>query len=60
MKLRDLVAGIATVQPTTAANTDIGAIVEDSRLVTPGCLYVARPGTKTDGRAFVAEAIERG
>jgi len=32
----------------------------DSRLVEPGRLFVALPGERTDGHAFVAEAVERG
>ena len=32
----------------------------DSRAVTPGVLFVALPGTRTDGHAFVADAIARG
>ena len=36
-----------------------GAAV-DSRLVTPGQLFVALPGERTDGHAHVADAIARG
>jgi UDP-N-acetylmuramoyl-tripeptide--D-alanyl-D-alanine ligase len=36
-----------------------GAAV-DSRLVTPGQLFVALPGERTDGHAFVADAVARG
>ena len=32
----------------------------DSRLVTPGRLFVALPGERTDGHAHVADAIARG
>jgi UDP-N-acetylmuramoyl-tripeptide--D-alanyl-D-alanine ligase len=37
----------------------LGAAV-DSREVAPGNLFVALPGERTDGHAFVAEAIARG
>lgn len=81
MKLRDLVAGIATIQrpATPAAPGSSGAVgshgaaghgdpahcvihhlTDDSRRVRAGSLFVARSGTKQDGRAFVADAIERG
>ena len=36
-----------------------GAVV-DSRLVTPGQLFVALPGERTDGHAHVSDAIARG
>lgn len=32
----------------------------DSRLVTPGCMFVAVKGTQTDGHEFIAKAIELG
>ena len=32
----------------------------DSREVKPGYLFAALPGTRTDGGAFVAEAVRRG
>jgi UDP-N-acetylmuramoyl-L-alanyl-D-glutamate--2,6-diaminopimelate ligase len=48
----DLVRG----SPTQA----IKEIVEDSRLASPGCLFVARTGTKADGRRFAADAAANG
>jgi len=41
-------------------NPQISAIYEDSRQITPGSLFVARNGTKSDGRAFLADAAARG
>ncbi|MCC6423514.1 MAG: UDP-N-acetylmuramoyl-L-alanyl-D-glutamate--2,6-diaminopimelate ligase [Phycisphaerales bacterium] len=41
-------------------NIPITAIVDDSRRVIPGSLFIARPGTKTDGTKFVADAAARG
>jgi len=38
----------------------ISGIVADSRAATPGCLFVAIPGTRADGAAFVADAAARG
>ena len=32
----------------------------DSRLVTPGCLFVALPGERTDGHRFLAAAAAAG
>ncbi len=38
----------------------VTAITADSRHIIPGSIFVAYPGTQSDGRAFVAEAIARG
>jgi len=43
-----------------ALDPDIRAITADSRLVSPGTLFVALPGVANDGRRFIAEAIARG
>lgn len=41
-------------------NIDITALAYDSRHVTPGGLFIAVPGTHTDGRRFLADAARRG
>ncbi|MCC7107464.1 MAG: UDP-N-acetylmuramoyl-L-alanyl-D-glutamate--2,6-diaminopimelate ligase [Chloroflexi bacterium] len=41
-------------------DTPIGGIAFDSRRVQPGDLFVAMPGLVNDGRAFAAQAAERG
>lgn len=38
----------------------LASVVVDSRLVTPGSLFVALPGEHTDGHEFVADAFRRG
>lgn len=38
----------------------ITGITADSRAVRPGFLFAALPGTKADGREFIAEAVARG
>lgn len=53
-----LVDRIAVIgAPTTRAIS--GACV-DSRLARPGCLFVALPGERTDGHAFVDHAVQGG
>jgi len=42
------------------ANVEITGVCEDSRRAKPGCLFVARPGTKTDGAQYIADAASRG
>jgi UDP-N-acetylmuramoyl-L-alanyl-D-glutamate--2,6-diaminopimelate ligase len=41
-------------------NVAVRAICEDSRLVGPGDLFVARPGAKVDGRQYITDAAARG
>lgn len=36
------------------------SIVSDSRLVTPGALFLAYPGERVDGRDYIADAIKKG
>ncbi len=43
-----------------ASNVSINAVREDSRLIQPGDLFVARPGGKTDGAKFLEDARSRG
>ena len=59
MKLDVLLSRLAPV-PAKAADLDVLAITDDSRTVTPGTLFVARAGARSDGRAFVADAVARG
>ncbi len=39
---------------------EIAGITADSRRVAPGFLFAALPGSRTDGRDFIAEAVSRG
>src|SRR5215813_2364750 len=36
------------------------AVTIDSRAVTPGALFVPLPGSRTDGHAYLAEAVRQG
>jgi UDP-N-acetylmuramoyl-L-alanyl-D-glutamate--2,6-diaminopimelate ligase len=40
--------------------TDFSGLASDSRDVKPGYLFAALPGTKADGSAFIADAVQRG
>jgi UDP-N-acetylmuramoyl-L-alanyl-D-glutamate--2,6-diaminopimelate ligase len=59
MKLSELIAQDGTVEPRFAA-CDVTGITADSRKVTRGGLFVAVPGTKQDGLAFVPQALAAG
>jgi UDP-N-acetylmuramoyl-L-alanyl-D-glutamate--2,6-diaminopimelate ligase len=39
---------------------DVAGVTADSRQVVPGDLFAALPGSRADGRAFIADAVERG
>jgi UDP-N-acetylmuramoyl-L-alanyl-D-glutamate--2,6-diaminopimelate ligase len=41
-------------------DTEVTGIQEDSRLIQPGNVFIARGGTKTQGHQFVADAAARG
>ena len=43
-----------------AGSIEIAGLTADSRLVAPGFLFAAVPGTKADGRRFIGPAIEAG
>jgi UDP-N-acetylmuramoyl-L-alanyl-D-glutamate--2,6-diaminopimelate ligase len=58
--LSDL-AGVSRAQAWQAvAHLDIAGVTADSRHVVPGDLFAALPGLRADGRAFIAEAVQRG
>jgi UDP-N-acetylmuramoyl-L-alanyl-D-glutamate--2,6-diaminopimelate ligase len=42
------------------AHLDIAGVTADSRHVVPGDLFAALPGSRADGRRFIAEAVQRG
>jgi UDP-N-acetylmuramoyl-L-alanyl-D-glutamate--2,6-diaminopimelate ligase len=59
MELRDLLSEDARCEARFDALA-IAGITADSRAVKPGFLFVAVPGTKADGLAFVAQALAAG
>jgi murE/murF fusion protein len=67
MKLSALAASVPGARllgvagaPTDGRELDIGAVRADSREVTAGDLFVAVRGRRSDGHAFVAQALARG
>lgn len=57
MKLSQLLSVLG--QPCTK-DAEITSITTDSREVCPGALFAAEPGARLDGKAYIAEALERG
>ncbi|MBI1238428.1 MAG: UDP-N-acetylmuramoyl-L-alanyl-D-glutamate--2,6-diaminopimelate ligase [Alphaproteobacteria bacterium] len=54
MKLSDL------IDDPRAGGPEISGLTADSRAVKPGFLFAALPGTATDGRRFIPDALARG
>src|SRR5579863_6637033 len=52
--------GAALRLPAGAPEPDITGLTADSRAVQRGFLFAALPGTKVDGKRFVADALARG
>lgn len=46
--------------PAPSAETQIDAIVTDSRKASPGALFAALPGERVDGHEFAAKAVDQG
>jgi UDP-N-acetylmuramoyl-L-alanyl-D-glutamate--2,6-diaminopimelate ligase len=59
MKLRDLFSEYARMDPQAQA-TEVTGLAVDSRIVKPGDVFFALPGSKTDGARFVESAILAG
>ncbi len=61
-RIAEIVGGrLADISPADAESTRVTATVEfDSRAVTPGGLFLALPGARSDGHDFAAGAVEAG
>lgn len=61
MRLIDLLDDDARADDANAGgDVEIAGLASDSRAVEPGFLFAALPGTRADGRDYVADAIARG
>ena len=63
MKFSELIAGLTGVevgQVHLAGDPEIARVVEDSRKVGRGDLFVARAGTKVSGAKFAVDALAQG
>lgn len=60
MRLSALLEDVPVRAVHGSTDVDITAVTPDSRLVRPGSLFVAIPGTAKDGTQFIPQAIERG
>ena len=61
MKLGELVEGLdVRVIGGDGLHCRVCDVTEDSRTTLPGSLFIARPGLKSDGRSFIADAVAAG
>jgi UDP-N-acetylmuramoyl-L-alanyl-D-glutamate--2,6-diaminopimelate ligase len=60
MQLKQLVDELAPIRVEGPLEREVAGIAYDSRRVTPGMVFVAIPGLKTDGHDFISGAIDRG
>jgi UDP-N-acetylmuramoyl-L-alanyl-D-glutamate--2,6-diaminopimelate ligase len=63
MKLSELLPHIPGVIDSSSVTTDpeiAALVVEDSRMVTPGSIFVARSGLSFDGHTYIMSAVEQG
>lgn len=58
--LEDIIRNAGVVSVTGVKNPEIRSVEFDSRKVTPGTLFVAVKGTKTDGHNYIDSAIKSG
>ncbi len=60
MKLAELLKDVPVRSIHGDTDIEITAVVNDSRVVKPGSLFVAIPGTAKDGTQYIPQALERG
>ena len=60
MKLDALTAAIRPLAVAGPIEREVTSICYDSRRATPGALFIALPGEKADGAAYIDAAIEKG
>ena len=60
MKLNELLKNVEVLNILGDADIEITGVNIDSRRIEAGHLFVAIPGTQTDGHKFIPKAIEQG
>ena len=60
MQLKPLLSRVAVLGFEGPADAEIGSVCYDSRQASPGSLFVALRGAKSDGHQHLAQAVERG
>jgi UDP-N-acetylmuramoyl-L-alanyl-D-glutamate--2,6-diaminopimelate ligase len=60
MLLKQLASELAPLRIEGPLDREVAGIAYDSRRVTPGMVFVAIPGQRTDGHDYISTAIDRG
>lgn len=60
MKLKALLKDLPDIQIKGSKELEISGITSNSKLVSPGCLFVAKRGRQVDGTTFIPEAVSSG
>src|SRR2546430_12339900 len=60
MQLKQLVNELVPIRVEGPLDREVAGLAYDSRRVTPGMVFVAIPGQKTDGHGFISSAVDRG
>ncbi len=60
MRLEDIIRNCTVLSISGSTNIDVTDITNDSRKVTPGCLFVAVSGCGNDARHYIKSASEAG
>ena len=60
MKLHAILAGVPLTGGSLDLDMEISSISNDTRTLTPGALFVALSGDKTDGHRYIQTALDRG
>ncbi len=60
MKLSEILNNIDPISVAADGETEITDVVNDSRAVTPGSLFVAVRGFETDGHRYIPQAVAQG
>ena len=58
--MKDLLESVSILEQEGSLEATVRSICTDSRRATPGTLFFALPGRRTQGSLFVEEAVERG
>ncbi len=60
MKLETVLKGVDVLSISGVKDSDIAGVSYDSRRVSPGNLFIAVRGEKSDGNRFIADAVAKG
>ncbi len=60
MKVKVLLKDLPDIQVKGSKEIEVSGITSNSKLASPGCLFVAKRGRQVDGTTFIPEAISNG